>query len=132
MSDIKPKTYEVPMKAQWERKEYLKSKKALDDYKKVNHIAIIFCSFCRKKIDDIQINVVNFGDQIACRTCYSKKWAKLKNRIAVRQFPSDLQDVVQEPESEELIAQKASDTAKALALANAECERIKKSPLTEK
>lgn len=114
------------MKAQWERKEYLKTKKDLAELEGKPHSPFIFCSHCRKEVRENIIQVVDFGKKIACGTCFTKHWSKIRNRIAKLQVPAALQDAYEQQEdSEEYKAQVESDRAEALKMQQAEMDRIR-------
>ncbi len=119
------KFYEVPNKEQWMRMDFLEGKKRLAEYlKKPTPTMHIFCSYCRKEIPDMVINVVEFGKKQACRTCYQKKFAKIKQRWAKFEYPPDLVPKDIEPTTNSANEQKEAEMAVA-ELQSEECARIK-------
>lgn len=67
------------------------------------------------------IHVVNFGKEVACDSCFNKKWAKMRDRIAKFAIPKALEDNFEESiDSPELQQQQAQD-AKELKRAHDEC-----------
>lgn len=120
------KTYEVPSKENWERVEYVAAQRRLAEYLKKDppDLVNIKCDFCPKDCIGPVIHVVSFGKKVACRACYSKKFASKRVQWAKFEYPPDLvpQEETPTPNSD----QQASDAEKAcLELQNAECERIR-------
>lgn len=116
----KPKTFEAPLKQDWPRTEYIESQNRLNDLLKKPKSAFVFCYNCRKDIRELVIHVVNFGKDVACRQCYTKKgWAKMRNRIGKFAIPpeieehfDDIDDMPDSKEFKEQVAQTQEDVDK--------------------
>lgn len=86
----KIKTFEAPNKKDWEKKEFLAAKKALSEVTGEPYSPFVFCYSCKKQVETFVLHVVNFGKDVACGTCYRKKWSKIKTRMAKFAIPDKL------------------------------------------
>lgn len=130
MTMKKIKTFEAPNKQNWEKKEFLDARKALAKITGKHYDPFVFCYLCKKQVETSVLHVVNFGKDVACRTCYSKKWAKVKTRIAKFAIPEELDEHFEDqPTSEQfkeqVAEQRQDDIAKVNKMQEEHCAELR-------
>ncbi len=77
----------------WERDEYLYAKQLADSYNQKQNVDIsveIGCSFCLKPVTEPEINVVEYGEKIACLACFKARYRNRPQRYRHVPVPPDL------------------------------------------
>lgn len=87
------KTIRIPLMGVWERQEYLGALHAKLVYEAGHDLPAIKeikCSFCLKPVREFQINVVEYGEKVACQKCFKIRYKSHRQQYREYPIPSDL------------------------------------------
>ncbi len=114
----KLKTIKVPLKQMWSRDEYVDCRFGTDKFNVEQlgaNIPIrddkspIPCSFCSKKIESQIINVVEYGESVACDWCFKARYWNRRQIYKHIVIPPDLNPAGATLETDEELAQREAE-----------------------
>lgn len=89
------RTQKIPLMGVWDRAEYLQAKQLADSYNQKKAVLAstdVLCSFCKNKITDNHIHVVEYGEKIACLPCFKARYRNRRQLYKHVPVPPDLND----------------------------------------
>jgi hypothetical protein len=88
-----PRTQKIPLKGTWERDEFIRVRALVNDYNKtpMEKPDEIRCSFCIKVVVQKIVDVVEYGEKIACHSCFQARYRNRPQRYKHFPVPQDLQ-----------------------------------------
>lgn len=78
------------------------------------------------------IHVVAFGKEVACDTCFRKKWSKLRNRMGTFAIPEELDEHFDDKPDDEQVQKQVQDVKdRILEIQNEHCDELRERMDTE-